>query len=358
MLTVWEINEWRAGRQTRIPGPFSELELRQAPGCPSTLIKKTIPNPAVGAFFSGWRTFQRGGGKLNLLELLHTSYVRSGGLGLQCKDPRDKIYGLLGMASDASELGIDTDYTKTADEAFEQVARYLIARGHLDILKWCSSRRVQPPTWVPNFNAKIAYTWSDDMGVPLFMATGSRTQPTEPSNGSRPASIRLQGVRLDTITAAGTIFVHDDEEPYDQAAARQMFSELEVFLGHPSIYTETERMDAIWRIPICDREYHPTSGYFRRATADHSEKQFVALRTQPLAGDVIAETMSYQLTMQYYTDGVRPIRSGKGYVGLGPGETAPCDVIVLLYGATAPFILKPTGVPTSTILLGRRTFTV
>ncbi|KAK4120537.1 hypothetical protein N657DRAFT_636526 [Parathielavia appendiculata] len=206
MLIVWEVNGWRAGRQTRFPGPFSELELRRAPGGPELT--------------------------------------------------------------------------------------YLIARGHFNVLKSCRSRRVQPPTWVPKLNAKIAYTWSDELGVPLFTATGSRTQPTEPLNGSRPVSIRLRGARLDTITATGTVFVrHNEEKPYDQAAARQMFSEVEGFLGHSSIYTETERIDAIWRIPICDREYHPTSMYFRRATAELSGKQFVALRIQPLAGDVIAETI-------------------------------------------------------------------
>jgi hypothetical protein len=183
-------------------------------------------------------------------------------------------------------------------------------------------------------------------GVPLFKATGSTTQPTDTklnSHGSRPASIRLQGLRLDTITAAGTVLVNEDARlTCDQAAVRQMFNEIEAFLKRPSIYPETEWADALWRIPICDREYHPRSGYTRRATADRSGKQFTALRTQPLEGDVVGETFSYQATMQY-KDGARPILSDKGYVGLGPRETEPGDVIVLLYGATAPFILRSAG---------------
>ncbi|KAK4101241.1 hypothetical protein N658DRAFT_471647 [Parathielavia hyrcaniae] len=352
MLVFWETTEWRAGRHTRIPGPFSVSELMDAEGGPHTLIKKTIANPAVGAFCAGRRAYQRGGVRSTLFELLHTSYVRSGGLGLQAADPRDKIYGLLGMASDADELGFATDYTKTADEAYEHVARYLMVSGNLAVLKWCRSRgwcrSLQPQTWVPNFNARIPYTWSDETGVPLFEATGSRTQPTGPlPSGSRPVSIRLQGVRLDAVTGIGTELAYIDRELYeasDQAAARKMFDEIEEFFGQqPSAYTEAERKDALWRVPICDRESHPTSGYFRRATAEYSEPQFVALRTQPLDGAMIGETYSYQMTMLKHTDGARPIRSERGYVGLGPGETARGDVIVFLYGATAPFVLRPTG---------------
>ncbi|KAK4204523.1 putative HET domain-containing protein [Triangularia verruculosa] len=355
MLTMWETTEYRAGRQSRVPGPFSVEELTTAPGGPWSLLKKTTTDPAIGACFSGRRKYQRGGGKLPLFELLHTSYVRSGALGLQSKEPLDKVYALLGMAADASELGIYTDYTKTPDEAFEHVARSLTAKGHVDILKWCRSRRGRPPTWVPDFGANISYTWSDDMGVPIFKATGSRTQPMEillDSKGSRPATIRLQGIQLDTVAAVGSEFVHDDTRSYHQEAARRMFAEVKGFLEQSPIYPRTQWDDVLWRIPICDREYHPTSMYFRRATMELSGKQFELLRTQPLENEnVMAETWSYQATMQY-KDGARPIYLGKGYVGLAPKETTPEDIVVLIYGGSTPFVLRPAGVAREYYLVG------
>jgi hypothetical protein len=91
LLIMWETIEWRAGRHTRIPGPFSEARLMAEPGGPFKLIQKTIANDAVGAFFTGRRMYQRGDDRLSLHELLYTSYVTGGGLGLQCKDPRDKV---------------------------------------------------------------------------------------------------------------------------------------------------------------------------------------------------------------------------------------------------------------------------
>ncbi|KAK0666645.1 heterokaryon incompatibility protein-domain-containing protein [Cercophora samala] len=347
LLAVWETNEWRAGRHSRIPGPFSEEELMAAPDGPWMLLKQTMADPAAGSAFAGRRKFLREGGKQPLFEHLHTSYVRAGALGLQSYDPRDKIYALLGIAADAGESGIYTDYNKTPDEAFEQAARFLVAQGHVDILKWCRSRQVRPPTWVPDFAANLSYTWSDDVGVPLFRATGSKSQPTDSvqeMKGSRPASIRLRGVRLDTVAAVGSVFVHNDEMSYPQAGARQLFMQVKAFLEQTSQYSTAQRDDALWRIPIFDREYHPTSMYFQRATLERSGRQFELLSTQSVGHpDVTAETMSYQATMKY-DNGARPICLTEGYVGLGPMETTPEDIVVLLYGGSTPFVLRSTGV--------------
>ncbi|RYP39736.1 hypothetical protein DL767_002117 [Monosporascus sp. MG133] len=343
-LVMWEVNEYEAGRQTQIPGIFSEEILIAAAGGPLTLIQTPSANPAAACFFTGRSRYLRLGTKPPLLQLLHAFYVRWSTDGLQCKDSRDKVYGLLGMAADIAELGIAPDYSKTPGEVFEQVARSLIKRGHLDILKWCRSRRVQPPTWVPDFSNNIDYTWSDDVGVPLFKATGSRKQPTESHSSIRSPtklmSISLRGIPLDTVTAVGAVFFHDGNRPFDQTAAQKMFTEIEAFLQSPSIYPATSWIDASWRIPICDREYHPSSAFFRRATVEYSRPQYITLRTQPLSGDAIASTFSYTNTMKYQ-DGARPICSVKGYVGLGPCWAEPGDIIVFLDGATAPFLLRP-----------------
>lgn len=41
----------------------------------------------------------------------------------QCKEMHDKIYGLLCLANDLTEIGIRPDYNKTLDELFEEVVR-------------------------------------------------------------------------------------------------------------------------------------------------------------------------------------------------------------------------------------------
>ncbi|RYP64015.1 hypothetical protein DL771_008986 [Monosporascus sp. 5C6A] len=237
-LVMWEVSEYMAGRQTQIPGIFSEEILIAAAGGPLTLIQTPSANPAAGCFFTGRMV-------------------------------------------------------------------PLPTRSSADL--------------VPDFSNNIVYTWSDGVGVPLFKATGSRKQPTEShSSIRRPTKLM----------------------PFDQTAAQKMFTEIEAFLQSPSIYPATSWIDANWRIPICDREYHPTSAFFRRATVEYSRPQYITLRNQPLSGDAIAQTFSYTSTMKY-RDGARPICSVKGYVGLGPCWAEPGDIMVFLDGATAPFLLRP-----------------
>ncbi|KAK3368022.1 heterokaryon incompatibility protein-domain-containing protein [Podospora didyma] len=339
MLATWETLEWRAGRHERVPGSFSLEELMAAPGGPWDLMRLEVANPAVGAFFAARRKHQMSEEMQPLHELLHTSYVRSGVVGLQCGDPRDKIFGLLGIVSDGQDLGVVPDYSKTADEVYEMVARALITKqGRIDILKWCRSRRMDAPTWVPDFRADIAYTWTDEVGVPLFKATSTLKQP-EDILSQGPAddmSIRLRGLCLDVVKSVGTPFAHDGDQALDQKAARKTFEEIDTFM-ESSIYPREQWIDAIWRIPICDREMHPTSSYFERAT-ERSKEQFVTL----LSGDTLRiseTTMSYQTSMQY-RDGARPILSEKGYVGLASSETEAGDVICCLYGGSTPFVLR------------------
>ncbi|RSL57022.1 hypothetical protein CEP53_006605 [Fusarium sp. AF-6] len=50
-------------------------------------------------------------------------------------DPRDKIYGLLGLANDEAKSSLTIDYNKSVQEVYEEVTRYLIfSEGKLNIL--------------------------------------------------------------------------------------------------------------------------------------------------------------------------------------------------------------------------------
>ncbi len=50
-------------------------------------------------------------------------------VAMQCKDPRDRIYGLLGLAVDTQELGIVPDYSKTEREVLVDVSSRMMERG-------------------------------------------------------------------------------------------------------------------------------------------------------------------------------------------------------------------------------------
>jgi Heterokaryon incompatibility protein (HET) len=53
---------------------------------------------------------------------------------LEATNPADRIFGMLGLASDADQLGIRPDYSKSCQAVYTEVARTLIQHGHTDTL--------------------------------------------------------------------------------------------------------------------------------------------------------------------------------------------------------------------------------
>jgi hypothetical protein len=76
-------------------------------------------------------------------------------------DPRDKVYGLLGLSGDVAKIGLEPSYTSSAQEIFiDLFQKHAKATGTLDML--CEVRfpkaLVDLPSWVPD--------WSTDQTVP------------------------------------------------------------------------------------------------------------------------------------------------------------------------------------------------
>lgn len=74
-------------------------------------------------------------------------------------DPRDKIYGLLGMASDATEIGIVPDYSISWQEVYKRTAVKLIQNYHDPCLVAHQSlglslenEKVGLPSWAPDWS--------------------------------------------------------------------------------------------------------------------------------------------------------------------------------------------------------------
>ena len=81
--------------------------------------------------------FRRAAGLFPLVYLLRS--LRTFG----ATDPRDKIFTLLGIASDAKALALCPDYGKSCEEVYSEVALTLIRNGHYDLLSLSdSSKRI------------------------------------------------------------------------------------------------------------------------------------------------------------------------------------------------------------------------
>jgi hypothetical protein len=93
----------------------------------------------------------------------------------QASDPRDKVYGILGMVSAAARLQslrvptIEVDYSKPVESVFLEVAAFVLGKtnclSYLAFVQDPSGRTLpQLPSWVPNFdyNSRISSLLFED----------------------------------------------------------------------------------------------------------------------------------------------------------------------------------------------------
>jgi hypothetical protein len=83
----------------------------------------------------------------DMLWLLQKYYVQNRSKSrrlIGATDPRDRIFGLLGIARDSNALGIVPDYAKTVVEVYIHAARTLIEHNQLNVLSLAQSNKNFP----------------------------------------------------------------------------------------------------------------------------------------------------------------------------------------------------------------------
>jgi hypothetical protein len=279
---------------------------------------------------------------------------------LKATDPRDRIYGILGLAPDKKVLDIKVDYQKEVHEVYTEVAKTLLMHNYTDILSWCQFPKGRPglPSWVPNFSVPLrepygSYKTRAPPWKPLFNATlDNDVKISTQSSLCKPNNIVMSGFRVDTIKKVGT-------EEWTQPAANWFWPGVQTFLTEIKQFLEQAQMlpkpliqdqnfwdEAFWRIPCADQEYH---GYARRraeVTAEDGLCEVIARMYGNNSGyhdeGKKAAFSKYDGAMGFLY-GVRPFLSEKGYVGLAPKHALPGDKVCVILGAIVPYVLRRVG---------------
>jgi hypothetical protein len=265
---------------------------------------------------------------------------------------------MLGLASDTDQLGIRPDYSKSWDAVYIDTARALLQHGHTDVLVFSqhSSDHKILPTWVPDWTTTIQEPCGGCVADACFSASGQKSLcmvPTPLSNAAR--LIALHGARVDTITHVGAPWLPTIERyAHDWAQSATFVSEIESFcdqsnrLDRPIYKSTKQREEAVWRIPCGDMDRlsdnssrtraHPTSP----SVLEGFELLKAGFESDEARDSISRKLGSYTISMgdQFKR---RPFLSEQGYVGLAPSHAEAGDVIVIIYGAIVPFILREVG---------------
>jgi hypothetical protein len=154
-------------------------------------------------------------------------------------DPRDKVYGLLGIATDLDPLdeSLFPDYDKSVEEVYTAIARHFLSKDDdadadaLHILPLAGighSRTLQHlPSWVPDFSGEprtnpFAHT---ENGNGLKYRASGTSKPQIHSAPDDLEEIVLGGMYIDEIHQLGDL-IHSLEEPSDTADLYHVISQV------------------------------------------------------------------------------------------------------------------------------------
>lgn len=132
--------------------------IKDYPGLLDSITK--VPGPDQLSDHTGilrmesYRSLIRTGKTLSIVQLLIENRVADSA------DPRDKLYALLGLASDGHAEALTPDYGKPLSQVFKELFKYIVNRDkRLDII--CASQPVGVPTipcWIPNWHEGWRYS--------------------------------------------------------------------------------------------------------------------------------------------------------------------------------------------------------
>lgn len=283
--------------------------------------------------------------------------------------PRDRLYGLLGIASDCESLP-RPDYSKTDQDVYRQFAEYFIEQGYgIELLSTMGS--AGSPSWVPNFAAigENVPGHADGWSQRHFLKFQA--------GGPNPGEARLEG---DKLLVRG--FVLDDEV---QLLGPQLRPP--VYFSKTCANGESERDWPYWGdqeegLKKWERhvvEWDEESVQFLQKACsagrlgdDRSLASIMQLYNITISAgnekihqhknnSIVAEFgLSEYSIADYPTRHARVVREHRdwvidtvqgrricvtreGQIGLVPAATEPGDVLCVFLGASAPFVARKRG---------------
>ncbi|KAI6383309.1 hypothetical protein MCOR25_000229 [Pyricularia grisea] len=283
-------------------------------------------------------------------------------------DPRDKIYGVLGISSDFSQGGIVPDYNLPVSKVFMDAVASMLREGDsLYLLSGCDTNlrhhsmiKEYVPTWVPTLwtindqDAKmmpipIETRIPGSQKTPAYTASGGLALSSHPWHmDSELGRLSLSGIVMDSVKRlTETISLEFDTKAMNDTRHINGLANArldELVLDQNAQYTLTGQK--AWEAGAITM----TANYPKRRNmmAVDIPNSFKPVEWPPILdeqGDrrvwcLGNDNMMGAVVMQYCSDG-RLAESCNGWFCLVPKETREGDKIAMLVGGATLYILRP-----------------
>ena len=285
-------------------------------------------------------------------------------------DPRDHVYALLGLASDAASLAVQIDYKKSVADVFTSAATQIL-QGEDRLWLFCtitdSKWAVTPklPSWVPDWAAlpRASSLLQNHIKAPGFAATGKSVPRLEfPSNGRLHALGRIADV-VQSLAVGLYMYRERARNPNDTvpkwytAYMGSAFSANIAWVLHAwgrladtlSSYPTGEDVNTAYyttlnanqqlpgeNFPSMDELYKLFHLYYVSWVTTLSRRSII----DKVEGVDRSAVTVYADTVFSATSGRRFCITKEGYMGLVPTSTKIGDSIVLLSGGLTPYVVR------------------
>ena len=268
----------------------------------------------------------------------------------QCSDPRDRVFSLLGLASNKDDYGNFPDYAKPTEDIYEELARAFLREGMISILSCNQFPRNFPalPSWVPD--------WSMQIRVPVGWNANFKRPPKATNHAQRARvlfldkrTIVLVGSFVDTVKETGAEWNPDWLELLKPNEALPYLNDIEKFCDLSSRIPQDKEKLASARIALADSGGEP--GYLWDNILKHYNAAFTCFAQGEALPRYLDGNSDRQLTRELirasnYAVELKRLHSRRviitdsGYVGLAPSHVMKGDRICIFLGADAPYAIR------------------
>lgn len=301
--------------------------------------------------------------------------------------PEDKVFALLGLATDRlyfDSQGIVVDYTRSYQDVYTTVMVALLHQGHISFLSMCQTYglRNDIPSWVPDWSLSITDMFQDVENDHITPYPAFNASEALPSSAvaidflrckGKPDKMVISGCLYDTVHAKGCFPKRKNtfEVPLNEIDSwpiTWLFECIRLSYLVPSAYQDFEHrlrcitrtsiggvgvkenppfghvqesrfdgavilLDRASRSPCGGRLWKDALQFLRSDTAQdiiklHSRR--TTLRDLPLESEIVAKSL-----------GRIPFVTKKGYMGLSTEHIQKGDTVAILTRAQVPYILRP-----------------
>ncbi|KAG6365473.1 hypothetical protein INS49_007084 [Diaporthe citri] len=276
----------------------------------------------------------------------------------EATDMRDKLYALLGVASDISPEDIVPDYTKSTRTVFLDLVHFLATRRRsLDIIS--AGRHLRPsttparsqlqpgdktPSWLADWHVSQGLRPLDSEGMDKASYCASRGANAVVRMDAFPMALEVEGVLVDKIDFFGEAITSSAQDSLPTLRRWQYIAGLQdLHLVSGSRFGVVTPPD-FWTTIVAGKNYMATWVKNRHAT---EESEALEYATQSyVAGDLPPEMWESQYLAHAITRAVmgrRFFTTAKKRMGLGVPDIQLEDRVVVIKGCSVPLILRDMG---------------